>query len=80
MMDEGGFGVHCETSGDIQFTYPDGRTMAAGSDGRCRGNVDSIQRKNRKNGLDITPETLPPMWTGETMDYNLAILGLQSRE
>jgi hypothetical protein len=42
--------------------------------------VVSIIRNNRKNGLDITPETLPPMWTGETMDYDLAILGLQSRE
>ena len=54
--------------------------MAPGPDGRFRGNVASIQRSNRKNGLDITSETLPPMWTGETMDYDLAILGLQSRE
>ena len=80
LVHEGGFGVHSETCGDIRFSFPDGRTMAAGPDGRFRGNVVSITRKNRKNGLDITSETLPPMWTGETMDYDLAILGLQSRE
>jgi len=80
MVHEGSFGVHSETLGDIQFTYPDGRTMAPGPDGRFSGNVVSIQRNNREIGLDITPETLPPMWTGETMDYDLAILGLQSRE
>jgi len=54
--------------------------MAPGPDGRFRGNVVSIKRNNREKGLDITSETLPPMWTGETMDYDLAILGLQSRE
>ena len=80
LVHEGGFGVHNESAGDVQFTYPDGRVMPSGPDGRFRGNVVSIKRKNRKSGLDITPETLPPMWTGETMDYDLAILGLQSRE
>ena len=80
MVHEGGFGVHSDASGEVRFSYPDGRTMAPGPDGRFRGNVVSIIRNNRKNGLDITSETLPPMWTGETMDYDLAILGLQSRE
>ena len=79
-MHAGGFEVHSETCGDIQFTYPDGRTMAPGPDGRFRGNVVSIKRNNREQVLNITSETLPPMWTGETMDYDLAILGLQSRQ
>jgi hypothetical protein len=47
---------------------------------RFRGNADSIRADNHENGLDITPETLPPLWRGETMDQDLAQLGMQSLE
>ncbi len=72
--------VHSETAGDIRFTYPDGRHISPGPDERFSGNVVALESNNRKNGLKITHETLPPMWTGEQMDYDLAILGLQSWE
>jgi hypothetical protein len=47
---------------------------------RFRGNADSIRADNHENGLDITSETLPPLWRGETMDQDLAQLGMQSLE
>ena len=45
-----------------------------------RGNAESIRVDNDNNGLDITSETLPPLWTGEVMDQDLAQLGMQSLE
>ena len=45
-----------------------------------RGNAFSIQVANRNQGLDITPETLPPHWLGEEMDYSLAVTVLQSSD
>jgi hypothetical protein len=80
LVHEGGFKVHTEMSGEIQFLYPDGRILPTAPDGRFRGNVESIRTDNRTNGLAITPQTLPPLWRGERMDHDLAQLGMQSRE
>jgi hypothetical protein len=80
LVHEGGFGVRRNGTGAIEFSYPDGRMMATGPDSRFRGNVVSIKSGNRSRGLDITPETLPPLWRGEQMDDSLAVLGMVSRE
>ena len=79
-MHEGGFGVQARANGEIRFTYPDGRTLPPSPDGPFRGNADSIRIDNHNNGLDITPETLTPLWRGEVMDQDLAQLGMQSLE
>ncbi|MDH3788239.1 MAG: HNH endonuclease [Xanthomonadales bacterium] len=80
LVHEGGFGVSRKRAGDVEFTYPDGCVMEPGPDQRFRGNVVSIKAGNRGRGLDITPETLPPRWLGEEMDYSLAVTVLQSSE
>ncbi len=80
LVHEGGFAVQTRADGEIGFIYPDSRTLPAAPDGRFRGNVESIRTDNRKNGLNITPETLPPLWRGERMDQDLAQLGMQSLE
>jgi len=80
LVHEGGFGVCRNRAGAIDFSYPDGRVMATGPDSRFRGNVVSIRTSNRNHGLDITPETLPPLWLGEQMDDSLAVLGMISME
>jgi hypothetical protein len=80
LVHEGGFGVHNESAGDVHFTYPDGRIMPYGPKGRFSGNVVAMEQRNRDNGLKITHETLACRWTGEQMDYSLAVWGLQSRE
>jgi 5-methylcytosine-specific restriction endonuclease McrA len=80
LVHEGGFGVTTHPDGEIGFTYPDGRVLPPAPDGRFRGNADSIQVLNRQNGLDIKPQTLPPLWRGERMDEDLAQLAMQSRE
>jgi len=36
-----------------------------------------VEQTNRKNGLDINSETLPPNSTGARMDFNMAVCGLQ---
>jgi len=80
LVHEGGFGVQARANGEIHFTYPDGRTLPPSPDGPFRGNSGFIQNENSKNGLQITAETLPPLWTGEVMDQDLAQLGMQSLE
>lgn len=80
LVHEGGFGVSRTSDGAVEFTYPDGRAMLAGPDSRFRGNVVALKVSHRKRGLGITPETLPPRWRGEEMDYSLAVMVLQSTE
>jgi hypothetical protein len=80
LVHEGGFELQTLPDGEIWFIYPDGRTLPAAPDGRFRGNADTIRVDNRNNGLEITPETLPPLWRGEVMDQDLAQLGMQSLE
>jgi hypothetical protein len=80
LVHEGGFGVQTLSDGEIWFIYPDGRTLPAAPDGRFRGNAESIRVDNRNNRLNITSETLPPLWRGERMDQDLAQLGMQSLE
>ena len=80
LVHEGGFGVRADGAGGFSFNYPDGRTMQPGPDTRFCGNAGVITRLNRENGLQIDSNTLPPTWTGERMDLNMAVCGLQSGE
>ena len=47
---------------------------------KIRGNANVIVDENQQNSLDITFETLPPLWRGEIMDQDLAQLGMNSLE
>jgi hypothetical protein len=47
---------------------------------RFRGNVFALKRENRRNGLEIGPDTAIPLWSGESMDYGMAVEGLLVRE
>jgi len=80
LVHEGGFGVSITSDGEATFSYPDGRTLHPCNDGRFRGNVISIRRKNAASGRDICPETLSPNWRGERMDLNMVICGLQDAD
>lgn len=80
LVHEGGFTVRVSAAGDIRFSYPDGKRVPIAPDGRFRGNVRLINAINQDNGILISPETLPPLWRGETMDQDLAQLGMQSLE
>ena len=80
LVHEGGFGVSSNSEGEISFSYPDGRIMSQGPDKRFSGNVVTLQRRNRENELAIPHKTLACRWTGEQMDYSLAVWGLQSSE
>ena len=80
LVHEGGFDVQTLPDREIWFIYPDGRTLPASRDGRFRGIADTIRAGNYNNGLEITSETLPPLWRGEVMDQDLAQLGMQSLE
>ncbi|MGK7295523.1 MAG: hypothetical protein ACNS61_06785 [Candidatus Wenzhouxiangella sp. M2_3B_020] len=43
---------------------------------RFRGNVFALKLENRRNGLEIGPDTPIPLWNGESMDYGMAVEGL----
>lgn len=55
------------------FSLPDGKIIPQGPDTRSRGNVFAITSGNRKNGLNITPETSIPQWHGEQMHDGVAV-------
>ena len=80
LVHEGGFGVHKKPDGEIWFSYPSKEVLPANADGRSRGNAVVIEVNNRSNGLDITANTLLPLWYGDPMDYSLIQWGLESRE
>ncbi len=80
LVHEGGFGVIRNTAGRIEFTRPDGETIVASPTSRSRGNVTTIVRANQRSGLNITPKTPVPRWSGEKMDHGLAVLSLLQME
>jgi hypothetical protein len=51
--------------------------VTPGREPRFRGNAGAVLHLNRENGLQIDSNTLPPNWTGERMDLNMAVCGLQ---
>ena len=51
-----------------------------GPDTRFRENFVAQRVKNGELGLEITSDTPIPNWCGETMDNDLAVLGLLQRE
>ena len=77
---EGGFGVSMGAESTVRFSYPDGRPLPFHRDGRFREDVVDIRHVNRRNGLSLGPETLPPRWHGERMDEDLALPAMQSLE
>lgn len=80
LVHEGGFGVRTGPGGELQFSYPTGAPLPAAADGRFRGNVERLRSGNRGRGLEIGPATLPSLWRGEVMDYDVAQLTMQRLE
>jgi len=80
LVHEGGFGVHSGAGGRIWFTDPKGKMLPEAGETRFRGNVFALMTQNRRSGLDIGPRTGTCRWAGETMDDDLAVMGLLQRE
>jgi len=76
LVHEEGFGLNRGTDGAINFSLPDGKLIPPGPDTRFRGNVVALRIRNKEKGLNITSDTLIPMWCGEKMDHQMAVLGL----
>lgn len=84
LVHEGGYGVRVN-EGEIEFLRPDGRVMppAGMTPGeRSRGNVyatsgaKSLAESNAARGINIDAKIARCKWSGERMDYNIAIDGL----
>ena len=75
LVHEGGYGVQMTVQGP-KFTDPTGRTLPQAGETRFRGNVFTLRRQNRNQGLRIGPETTVSLWEGGTMDYGMAVEGL----
>ena len=80
LVHEGGFTVEMLSCGEVHFTHPDGKTIPANGQTRFRGNVLQLMTDHAEAGIEITPETPIPAWTGERMDDDLAVMGLLQRE
>jgi hypothetical protein len=80
LVHEEGFGIQTSPGGKTEFTLPDGKAIPNGPDQRSRGNVVTLQVKNRQLGLGINANTPVPKWRGEKMDHQMAVLGLIQRE
>jgi hypothetical protein len=80
LVHEEGFGLNRGTDGAINFSLPDGKIIPPGPDTRFSGNVTALRIRNKEKGLNIAPDTLIPLWCGEKMDHQLAVLGLLQRE
>jgi hypothetical protein len=90
LVHEGGYGLAATDDGLFVFTRPDGRRVEPNGAQCFRGNilppVDSsylgfedslrIYLLNRAAGLEIDSATSRCRWTGERMDYSMAIEGL----
>lgn len=81
LVHEGGYGLERTAAGELRFSRPDGMPL---KDHylveRCfRGNILG----ELHDGIRIGPETIAGRWSGETMDYDIAIgtlLAAQDRE
>jgi len=76
LVHEEEFGLSRGIDGSIKFTLPDGKIISPGPDTRFSGNVVALKARNREKELNITSNTLPPNWTGEKMDHQMAVLGI----
>ncbi len=80
LVHEGGFGVHSGAGGLIYFTDSNGHKLPETGETRFRGNVFALMTQNRRSGITIGPATGACRWAGETMDDDLAVLGMLQRE
>ena len=82
LVHEGGFGLTLKSPGEPVFTRPDGQEIAFGPDKRSRGNVFALFSQNQIKKIPIDSRTILPRWTGERMDYKVALdvlVGLRSK-
>jgi hypothetical protein len=80
LVHEGGFGIRRSIDGELVFSDPAGGIIPTGPAGRSRGNVFSLFADHAGSGIHITPKTAQSQWLGETMDDDLAVLGMQQLE
>ena len=95
LVHEGGFGLKVTDDGVFVFTRPDGRRVQEAGEKCFRGNNSQehptapypgfeetlrLHLLNREAGLTITADTGRCQWRGESMDYSMAIEGMQFLE
>ena len=61
--------------GALRFLRPDGESFESAVPGQQRAacNGLELQRRHRREGIVIDPNTAATRWRGERMDYDLAI-------
>jgi hypothetical protein len=72
LVHEGGYTLERSgRRGELRFRWPDGRPLSPGPD--LRPVQDDLERRNRRRGLQIHPDTCASRWTGERLDLALNI-------
>ena len=79
LIHEGGFSIEREDPNGLVFRRPDGATVE-----RCpaapRSRTDAlVDRRRRRLGAAIGPETCVPRFGGDRLDYDIAVEGLLAR-
>jgi hypothetical protein len=77
---EGGYALeHSRGGGRVRFRRPDGRPIPAVPHTEAVEG-DQLERRNRRHGLEIHPDTCASHWIGERLDLALAIDALAGRD
>jgi hypothetical protein len=63
LVHKGGYAVRMTTRG-AEFTDPTGRAVDPAPETRYREKVFALKLENRRNGLEIGPDTPIPLWNG----------------
>ncbi|HUF74106.1 MAG TPA: DUF222 domain-containing protein [Gammaproteobacteria bacterium] len=73
LVHEGSYGLERTEAGEFRFSRPDGTQLDDHIliDECFRGNI--LGELNEKRGIRIGPDTIASRWSGETMDYDIAI-------
>ena len=73
LVHEGGYTLErTPASGDLRFRRPDGRPLAALPDTRPL-QAPGLERRNRRHGLQLKPDTCASHWMGDRLDLPLTV-------
>lgn len=78
LVHEGGFAVERTGKSEARFRRPDGRVIQSASTGQ-RACGPGLERQHRTRGLEIDDVTCKPRSLGDSLDYDIAVVGLCER-
>lgn len=72
LVHEGGYRLTRNAGGEIEVRVPAGWLLPAAPPLR-QSSADQLAASNAAAGADVSAETLPPDWAGDSLDLNYAV-------